>query len=445
MRRIPGLSRPFAFGFIVSVALLCGAPAVAQVDPTPPQRQLRTYIPPDQIVSFSADTRFNQFVEFINPLFQRITGKSVVDLTERTEPIGVNVSGLQFLDAFELVLAQAGLSYRESDRYFLVEPVAEGGGPAVVAPGAPPVAARAPAVSADDREVRIDAIIFEANVDRLREMGTNWGRVFGTQQEAQSAGQQGGGTAGVSDEGRIRFFLNTSSLFDRVSEYIIGPDQVDLAELNAIFRLLEARGVGETIASPSIVVRSGEEGRIQSGSDIPITLRDFAGNTVTQYIPTGVIIRVQPVLYVQEQDGGTDAFEFIHLVVDVEKSSGRLGGTGVIIDKNEATTDVLLLDGEQTVIGGLYSTEESVSRQGIPLLMEIPLLKYLFSVKTRSQIERELIIVLQTRLMDSLQTRAGQPPKTGLVDAERNDIRRRLLRARPAQEPYLNQLPEAED
>ncbi|MEM1044258.1 MAG: type II and III secretion system protein [Bacteroidota bacterium] len=433
-RYLPACVLLFAAGLLAQDAL-------AQIDPTPPQRQIRTYIPPDQLVSFSAETPFNQFVEFVNPLFQRVTGKAVVDLTERTAPIGVNVSGLQFLDAFELVLAQSGLVYRETDRYFLVEPFSAAGDPSVVGPAtpAPVVVSRTPEVTGDDREIRIDAIIFEANVDRLRELGTNWTRLLGSQQ------QGGGGGSTGNDSNRLRLFLNTEPLFDQLSDVLTGPDQIDLAEINAFFRLLESRGVGETISSPSIVVRSGEEGRIQSGSDIPVTLRDFAGNTVVQYIATGVIVTVRPVLILDDEDPGRDPVEFIHLVVDVEKSSGRLGGNGLIIDKNEAATDVLLLDGEQTVIGGLYSTEESVSRSGIPILMDIPLLGYLFSTKNRSLIERELIIVLQTRLVDPLRERAQRAFRTDIRDEEREDVRRRLLRANPTTEPYLDELPENDD
>jgi hypothetical protein len=385
------------------------------VDPRPGQRQLRTYIPPDQLVSFSAATPFNQFIEFVNPLFQRVTGKSVVDLTERTAPIGVNVSSLQFIDAFELVLERAGLTYRETDRYFLVDVPELAPGPlAQIAPGAPRLT-----VSAADREILIDAIIFEVNLDRFREAGTNWSTIFG------EGGTGGGGTG----EG-IRFFLNTSSFFTRISDVIIGPDRIDFAEIVRLFRYFETIGVGETVANPTIVVRSGQEGRIQSGSDIPVTLRDFAGNTVTQYIPTGIIIHARPMLVVDDADG-VDPLEFIHLVIQVERSAGRLGATGIIIDKNQATTEVLLLDGEQTVIGGLYSTEESTSRRGIPVLMDIPLLRYLFSYNTRSVIERELVIVLQTRLVDPLRVRAARPAPSDVIDEALRDTQRQINRALP--------------
>jgi hypothetical protein len=419
------LSRAACLTLIFSLSLgLSGLASAQVVDPTPGQRQLRTYIPPDQLVSFSAATPFNQFVEFVNPLFQRLTGKAVVDLTERSQPIGINISGLQFIDAFELVLERAGLMYRETDRYFLIET------PSQVAPLAGPQTVAAPAatgragiaVTAEDREIQIDAIIFEVNLDRFREAGTNWSTIFGE-------GTGSGGGTGTGDQ--LRFFLNTERAADRISDVVIMPNRVDFREIVSLFRYFETIGVGETVANPSIVVRSGQEGRIQSGSDIPVTLRDFAGNTVTQYIPTGVIITARPVLIVDDTDPDVDPVEFIQLIINVERSAGRLGATGIIIDKNQATTEVLLLDGEQTAIGGLYSTEESISRRGVPILMDIPLLKYLFSYNTRSIIERELVIVLQTRLLDPLRTRARRPLPGDAIDESLRDTQRQLNRALP--------------
>ena len=415
---------------VVAAFVFGNSLAVAQVDPRPGQRQLRTYIPPDQLVSFAADTPFDQFLEFVNPLFLRVTGKSVVDLTGRAQPIGINVSALQFIDAFELVLNQAGLAYRETDRYFIVEPFTEA---AVGVPTVQPVGGATPTLptgraTAADREVRIDAIIFELNHNRLREVGTNAGVIFG-ENSGGGGGQQGGGQGGQSQG--LRFFLNSESFFEQIADVVEGPDRIDFSDLVSLFRFFEEIGIGETISSPSIVVRSGQEGRIQSGSDIPVTLQDFAGNTVTQYIPTGVIVNAGPELISDASDEpGNDPVEFIHLVVDVEKSSGRLGGSGIIIDKNQATTEVMLLDGEQTVIGGLYSTEESVGRRGIPILMDIPLLNYFFSYRTKTYIDRELIIVLQARLLDPLRQRASRPFGTDLFGREREDVRQRLNRAR---------------
>ncbi len=399
------------------------------VDPVPSQRQLRTYIPPDQVVSFLPGTSFGEFVTLLNPIFRKVTGKQVIDPEDRSLAIGVSLSGMHFIDAFELVLDRHRLGFRETDDYFIVEPLEEDL-VQIVADGATARAAgqdATPPATALSREIRIDAYIFELNLTRLREVGTNWSSIF--------ADGGGGGGAATGGGTGFQFFLRTDSFFDSISEVITGPDAVDFKEIVGLFRYLESSGIGETIASPSVSVQSGEKGQIQSGSDIPVTLQDFAGNTITQYIPTGVIIDVTPTLISDASDlrANPDALpvEFIHLDINVEKSSGRPSQAGITIDKNSTDTQVLLLDGEQTVIGGLFSTEESIARRGIPILMDIPLVKYLFSFRTKSVVQRELLIALQARVVEPLRARAGRPFPTNLYEREREDVKRRLDRFKP--------------
>ena len=403
-RRLPVL--------LAAAFLLAPLSAEAQVrDPTDGELDSSGYVPPGEIVSFGPDTPFSQFVQSVGPLFRRATGKTLIDPTGRIDPIGFYVTGLPYRDALNLVLARAGLALRETDRYFIIEEAGLGavGGP----PGAVPLAVGgADRPTAGDREIRIDAVIFELNLNRVREIGTNWGAVFGENQ-----GQTGGGQGGQAQD-RLRLFLRTESFFDAIAAVIDGPNRIDLAELNRLFRLLESNGVGRTVSTPSIVVRSGQEGRVQSGSDIPVTLRDFAGNTVQQFISTGIIIEARPELIVSQDEVG-NAIEFIHLLVDVERSTGRLTGAGVTVDKNQGTTDLLFVDGEQQVLGGLYSTEQTVSRTGIPILKDIPLIGFFFGNRTTSYVERELIIVLQASLLDPLRVRAARPAPSDLIDRER--------------------------
>jgi type IV pilus assembly protein PilQ len=396
---------------LVLIAVSLAVPASAQVvDPIPDELE-DEYVAPDEIVSFGPETPFDQFVRYVNPLFQRRYGKTLVDPTGRLNPIGFYVTGLPFRDALNLVLARSGLVLRETDRYYLIEPagLAEGEG---VAPAG---ADADDAVSATDREVRVDAVIFQLNLSRVREVGTNWGSVFGAE---ATGGDTGGGTGGDAAN-RLRLFLQTRTFFDALSEVIRGPGEIDIAELNRIFRLLETNGFGRTLSTPSVVVRSGEEGRVQSGSDVPVTIRDFAGNTLTQFISTGVIINAVPEVVVGQDEVG-NVVEFVHLEVDVEQSAAQLTGIGLQIDKNQGTTDVLLADGEQVLLGGLYSTEETFSHRGVPLLKDIPLLGYFFGVRTRSVTERELIIVLQASVVDPISDRVRRARPRDLIQQERD-------------------------
>ncbi len=436
-------SRPWTPALVGALLIFLGgaAPSLAQiVNPTPSTRQYRAYIPQDHLVSFLPDTPFGEFLALLNPTFERVTGKLIVDPEGRANPIGVSIAGMHFIDAFELVLEMRGLTFRETDGFFIIEERRnEGSGARAVgtdgASSRGEARAQLPATAAS-REIRIDAHIFELNVNRLREEGTNWAAIFGSTGSASGSGATGGATGGTGtgQSEQLRLFLNTESFFDSFSDVIEGPSRIDFAELNRLFRYFESIGVGETIASPSVTVQSGEQGRIQSGSDIPITLQDFAGNTITQYIATGVIIDVRPTLVADASDmaePGSDPVEFIHLDVTVEKSSGRPGSSGITIDKNQTKTQVLLLDGEQTVIGGLFSTEEAIFRKGVPILKDIPLLRFFFSYQQKTTVQKELLIVLQARVVDPLRARAGRPFPTNIYQQERDDVRGRLDRFKP--------------
>src|SRR5690606_18122571 len=193
-------------------------------------------------------------------------------------------------------------------------------------------------------------------------------------QGGQGGGGGGGGLGGQQGQNQPRFFLKTDDVFSSLDDIIIAPSRIDFTHLTQFFRLLESEGVGETVASPHVTVQSGIEGRMQIGSDVPVQVRDFAGNTITQFFSTGIIVDVTPTFVMQqvEDSTGLHEFEFVHLDVQVEKSGSTPSPSGPVIDRSTAQTQVLLLDGEQTVIGGLYTTEEVVSRRGIPVLKDLP-------------------------------------------------------------------------
>jgi general secretion pathway protein D len=79
------------------------------------------------------------------------------------------------------------------------------------------------------------------------------------------------------------------------------------------------------------------------------------------------------------------------------------------IKKSEAQTSILMLDGEETVLGGLYINEDTKRREGIPFLKDLPWwifgLRYLFGYETNNLIKKELLIVIRADLVPSLEER----------------------------------------
>ena len=444
--------RRVRFGPVLALlaALAVAAPALAPAAHAQ-DRVVRGYVPPDELVSFPATTPMNQFFRLVNPTFYRVTGKRVVDPQDRTDPIGVALNGVHFIDAFELVLDRNNLDFSESEGYFIVaEPqlvaTTTDGASATNVGAVQPVAA-GPAMAdlpatADTREIRIDAVIFQLNTRRAREAGTNWSAIFGEaagQSGAGSGSGSGSGTgSGAGQSGRTEFFVNAGSFFDALDGFLeASSDRVNLTQILQLFRYFEEQGYGQTVATPFTVVQSGEQGRMQSGQDIPVTVRDFQGNAITQFFSTGTIIDVTPTLIVDEREG--DPVEFIHLDVKVEKSTGVPSGDGIAINKDDIATQLPLLSGEMRAIGGLTSTDETVTRRGVPILKDIPLIKYLFSYNQTQVNQNEIIIVLRARVADDLRTRMSRELPRGLLNEERRDAeeRVRIFGAEPA-EPVLD-------
>src|SRR5690606_24942397 len=105
-------------------------------------------------------------------------------------------------------------------------------------------------------------------------LGIDWNVLFGGESGSGQGGTGGSGSGGSGgrDDRRVEFRLKTDDFFDEFSDYLDAPESIELSTLTQLFRLLENDGIGETIANPQITVQSGEQGRIQIGSDIPVQI-----------------------------------------------------------------------------------------------------------------------------------------------------------------------------
>lgn len=435
--------------FCLLACAALAAPAASQ--DRPPERVMRSYVPPEDLVSFESDVPLDRFLTTLEPLFERTTGKIVIDPEGRDDPIGVPIRGMHFMDAFNLVLRSQGLTFRENDRYFVLADVEVRSLAETAVEGAPIVAgnltgpvgtvrpnpinqvAGVPNVSSATREVEISAILFEINASEARDKGVNWDVLLASERLGL---QNRTGDPSALDVTQQAVTVDTEPIFDLFGDVLDGPGDIKTATITNLIRYYEREGLGRALASPQVTVQSGEAGRIQIGTDFPYQTRDFAGNTITQFLQTGIIIDVTPTLFTEEVSRGGDEFDldFIHLNVGIERSSGRVTtGALPIVDRTRSDTKTILLDGEQTIIAGLSSTQRSYERRGIPILKDLPGwffgLRYLFSYEVSLEEERELVIVLQANVVDALTDRSLQPPVDDLFEQRRRGVEEALRRA----------------
>lgn len=381
----------------------------------------REYTNPEEMISFDRRTPYVDAIEVLTNYAQKFDDRFIIDQSGESGPIGVSLPPMHWKDALNYILRVKDLVALESDD--VIEIFTQEEAQALSAPEqetaqesstAPVNGEEEKTISTDTREIRINATFFEGNKRALREIGVDWSTLTNNVPDniADFVSEEGGG----GEDGQIpntqfgddQFVSVNSKGAQNVSQNVFNSiinfgDVGGGIEVQALFSAFEADNLGQILATPSVKVMDGEEGRIQVGQDFSIKQRDFAGNVTDQFFSTGTILLVKPQIV---EIGDTT---LIYLDLEAERSSAQPDPVSTIINKQQANTHALLLDGESTVIAGLYRTEETEVRRGIPILKDLPSwffgLKYLFGYNSTDVQESELVVLLQAELEESVNDR----------------------------------------
>lgn len=352
------------------------------------ERRFKDYNNPDELVTLSQALPFNEAIALLSKVSESTTGKKIVSTYNSTNPIGIEIESMPYDKALFMIVQYNGLTMEEKEDVIIVRRQGE--------------EEQKPAdvyASVDSREVKISAVFFEVNVAESKKMGIDWkvllsGRGINLTPELNT--QTTSTTATTSNPAMFNFGADGN--FEAGNFY---------GQATAVFRFFEDNSIGEIIASPNIVVRDNQKGRIQVGSDFSVRTRDFAGNTVEKFFPTGTIIEVVPHVY------NEDSVDYILLNILVERSSFLLTEQTTEIRKTNATTQVLMLNGEETILGGLFVNDETKTRNGIPFLKDLPWwvfgIRYLTGSDGTTITKKELVILLKAELVPTLKERMKNP------------------------------------
>jgi len=163
--------------------------------------------------------------------------------------------------------------------------------------------------------------------------------------------------------------------------------------IDATLQALETANKANIISNPRITTVNNREASVVVGQQIPLIVQDFAGNAVTQLTTIGIKLSVTPHI-----NTGNRITMDVHPEVSDLASQATVQG-GIIINTTMADTRVMVNDGETAVIGGLIRSNESTTKRGVPVLMDVPLLGNLFrSVSTTHQ-KRELLIFVTPKIL----------------------------------------------
>lgn len=159
-------------------------------------------------------------------------------------------------------------------------------------------------------------------------------------------------------------------------------------------------GQTDLLSSPRIVVKNGGSGTINVGSQVPYITVDTregpSGDVINRFERVTIVdVGVSLVVKAQIHEDG-----MITMDVRPEVSSVVGFSAGIpVVETSSAESRMTVANGRSLILGGLNRKEVRRTRKGIPILKDIPLLKYLFSSTSDQEIRTELAIILTPRIL----------------------------------------------
>ncbi len=274
------------------------------------------------------------------------------------------------------------------------------------------------------RQVYVEAMILEASIDNLRELGSKW----------RAIGQSGGSPVAIGGFGTVdsSAVQNIISGLEGVTIGGMGnfmdipltsidatTGAVSTATLNvpgfaALFSLSDFKDVVNVLSTPQILTSDNKEAEIVVGENVPFISkreREAAAGTVLSSIErkdVGITLRITP----QISEG-----DYVRLDVYQEISSVKeppaglteaiLTGVGPTTTKRSTKTSVTVKDSQTVVIGGLMQEKNEENITKVPLLGDIPLIGWLFKHKSVDKKKTNLLVFITPHVVRDADALAG--------------------------------------
>jgi type IV pilus assembly protein PilQ len=244
-----------------------------------------------------------------------------------------------------------------------------------------------------EKQVMIEARIVEATSTFTRSLGVNWGLHYrdgsasfmGINQLDTSFGglaSTPAPTSGLSGQSGGAMGISFGTLTSNIS--------LDL-RLNAA----ASAGLIKIVSTPKVATLNNKTAKITQGQQVPYTT-STSDKIETKFIEAALSLEVTPHI----NANGTIGMKIDAKNDSVGQATG--GSTAPAINKKQATTEMLLRDGETTVIGGIFVDSDNDSEDGVPYLMDIPLLGKLFKSKNKTKVKTELLIFITPRILNTI-------------------------------------------
>jgi type IV pilus assembly protein PilQ len=204
---------------------------------------------------------------------------------------------------------------------------------------------------------------------------------------------------------------NSLSALGNADQQIINPalnlifsTAIGNFNLTTFLQALQRVELADLQAEPTITTLDNRAAEILVGDRVPIRVIDVSAGTAggasppkatVRFEQTGINLKVTPHVTANRQ---------VLMEVHAENSSVKPASVdiGFTFQTQQADNQLLVNDGETAVIGGLTVTSVTVTKSGIPFLVDLPLLGKLFGFTSQSEQRRDLLILITPHIIDDL-------------------------------------------
>ncbi|MEL0191679.1 MAG: type II secretion system secretin GspD, partial [Halieaceae bacterium] len=318
-------------------------------------------------------------------------------------------------------------------------------------------------------QVLIEAIIVEMDINEGQELGLQWlfandSGVFGSNISNSTA--QRNQNAAIADailgDNGANEDINVGTLAGSLSQVpgtTLGWGVVDSdLSMAVILNALEKQGNSNILSTPSLLTLDNEEAYITVGQNVPFITGSYSNtggaNTVQNPFQTierenvGITLKVTP----QVNEGDSVVLD---IVQEISSLTGTvLSASDLITNERKIETKVLASDGDVIILGGLVRDDVQDSEQGVPILMDIPLLGRLFRNDVVNVTKQNLLVFIRPSIVrDQEALRGATAEKYRYIQEQQMERRARGLMflddgnlpVLPTWEEQIQQLPEVAD
>jgi type II secretory pathway component GspD/PulD (secretin) len=239
------------------------------------------------------------------------------------------------------------------------------------------------------RQIQIEVVIVDVKLGDQTEVGVNWENLLGNPEHGNFNSQQ--------------------TLIDDLGSGMTNPGtKIGYAagSLTVSLHALQTTRDTEILASPTVMVVSGQEATIETIEEIPYTeLTQSTGGvggadavTSTQFKNVGLTLTVKAII--------TDENRIMMTIEPQQSINTGVAGVGdstvPIVDKRRTKTTLLMDDNQVLIMGGLRQKETRITKNKIPLLGDLPLLGFLFSSDNVQELNSELLVFISPHIRDEV-------------------------------------------